>query len=155
MSTKSNQRSRVQIHLLRKNKPTSGQSINSDLKNKVCWQTSEETKTHRDMWQKWCVLKKMCRMETSFLISLTLVSNNNYWNPRKLHDQLRVTLTHTPALPTQWTKRGTSLYTLFFNFLGVHNRRRSVWPTKKGRNENKPRLTIQPSHLHQQDGQEG
>ena len=50
------------------------------------------------MWQKWCVLKKMCRMETSFLISLTLVSNNNYWYPRKLHDQLRVTLTHTPAL---------------------------------------------------------
>ena len=34
------------------------------------------------MWQKWCVLKKMCRMETSFLIILTLVSNNNYRNPR-------------------------------------------------------------------------
>ena len=47
------------------------------------------------MWQKWCVLKKICRMETSFLISLTLVSNNNCWNPRKL----LVTLTHTPTLP--------------------------------------------------------
>jgi len=53
----------------------------------------------RDMWQKWRVLKKMCRKETSFRISLTLVSSNNHWNPRKLHDQLRVTLTHTPALP--------------------------------------------------------
>jgi len=52
------------------------------LKNKVSWQTSEETKRDRDMWQKWCVLKKICRMETSFLIILTLVSNNNYWNPR-------------------------------------------------------------------------
>jgi len=69
------------------------------LKNKVSWQTSEETKRDRDMWQKRSVLKKMCPMETSFLISLTLVSNNNYWNPRNLHDQLRVTLTHTPALP--------------------------------------------------------
>ena len=59
------------------------------LKNKVSWQTSEETKRDRDMWQKWSVMKKMCRMETSFLISLTLVSNNNYRNPRKLHETTR------------------------------------------------------------------
>jgi len=34
MSTKSNQRSRVQIHLLRKNKPTSGQRNKSDSRTK-------------------------------------------------------------------------------------------------------------------------
>jgi len=41
----------------------------------------------------------MCRMETSFLISFTLVSNNNISTPRILHNQLRVTLTHTSTVP--------------------------------------------------------
>ena len=34
-----------------------------------------------------------------FLISLTLVSNKNDQSPWILHNQFRVTLTHTPALP--------------------------------------------------------
>jgi len=69
------------------------------LKNKVSWRTSEEIEIDRDMWQKGKVVKKMCRMETSLLISLTLLSNNNNWPPLKFHNQLRVILTHTPALP--------------------------------------------------------
>ena len=40
------------------------------------------------MWQEWCVLKKMCRMETSFLIILTLVQNNNYRNPRIISTEI-------------------------------------------------------------------
>jgi len=69
------------------------------LKNKVSWRTSEVTKIDRDMWQNWSVLEKMCRVETSFLISLTFVSNNNDWPPWKFHKQLRVILTHIPTLP--------------------------------------------------------
>jgi len=69
------------------------------LKNKVSWQTSDETEIDRDMWQKYNVLERRCRMETSFLISLTLLSNNNNWPPRKFHNQLRVILTHTPTIP--------------------------------------------------------
>ena len=96
---KPKKRSRVQIYLLRKNKPTSGQRNKSDSRTKHF--DKPVRKRDRDMEQKRSVLKKMCRMESSFIISLILVSNNNYWNPRKLHDQLRVTLTHTN---TQWTK---------------------------------------------------
>jgi len=51
------------------------------------------------MWQKRRVLEMICQMETLFLIALPLVSNNNDWTLRILHNQLRVTLTHTPALP--------------------------------------------------------
>jgi len=97
VESRSTSSERTDQHLVKEINQTQEQSIR--LKNKVSWQTSEEIKRDRDMWQKWCVLKKMCRMETSFWISLTLVSNNNYWNPRKLPDQLRVTLKHTPALP--------------------------------------------------------
>jgi len=51
------------------------------------------------MWQKRRVLEMICQMETLFLIALPLVSNNNDWTLRILHNQLRVILTHTPALP--------------------------------------------------------
>jgi len=90
VESRSTSSERTNQHLVKETNQTQGKSI---LTNQ--WGNKKD----RDMWQKWCVLKKMCRMETSFLISLTLVSNNNYWNPRKLHDQLRVTLTHTLALP--------------------------------------------------------
>jgi len=81
-----------------KNTSTCGQRNQSDSRT-ISWRTSEETEIDRDMWQKCNVLEKMCRMETSFLISLTLLLNNNDWPPRKFHSQLRVILTHTPALP--------------------------------------------------------
>jgi len=81
-----------------KNTLTCGQR-NQSTQKQVSWGTSEEPKLDRDMWQKWNVLEKMCRMETSFLISLTLLSNNNDWPPRKFLHQLQVILKHTPALP--------------------------------------------------------
>ena len=78
-----------------KNTLTCGQR-NQSTQKQVSWGTSEEPKLDRDMWQKWNVLEKMCRMETSFLISLTLLSNNNDWPPRKFLHQLQVILKHNP-----------------------------------------------------------
>jgi len=71
------------------------------LKNKVSWQTNEETEIYRDMWQERNVLEKMCRLETSFLISLTLLSNNNDWPPRSNPGH---THAYTRTINTQWTK---------------------------------------------------
>jgi len=202
MSTKPNQRSRIQIHLLRKNKPTSGQRKQSDSRTKsrysqshlgcyfrkfkvqnskvsfttfqwkrrssfelwalkqyskmspqvgltVSWQTSEETKRDRDMWQKRSLLEKMCRMETSFLISLTLVSNNNYWILRKLitnsgpHSHIHLHYQYTIDETTRsWSERERKRET------HTHNRQRTSPSCRIITNELPRRYSVTKSGSH-------
>ena len=81
------------------------------LKNKVSWQTNEETEIYRDMWQERNVLEKMCRLETSFLISLTLLSNNNDWPPRsysRIHPHYQYTMDETTR---SWSERERHTHT--------------------------------------------
>jgi len=97
MSTKTKKKKSSQDPPPWKNKPKSGQRNKSNPRTKYLVKPVRKPK-EIDMWQRWHVLEKICRMETSFLISLTHVLNNNDWTPRILLNQLRVTLTHTPAL---------------------------------------------------------
>ena len=76
----------------------SGQGNKSDLRPKTSsWRTSEETERDKTCDKNGGFWRRFFRMEILLLIFFTLGSNKNDQTPR--HNQLRVPLSHTHALP--------------------------------------------------------
>jgi len=96
-SCQENKRILVKIHPQGKKDSTSGQRNESDPRPKYLCEPVRRPRKIETRVKSGGLWRRFCRMETSFLIFLTLVSNYNDQTPRILHNHLRVTL--TPALP--------------------------------------------------------